>query len=210
MGKQTFIGMIIAVVFFITVVTPAAGAQSYTADQATDIQYSPAIITDDMPCTASIAVSTNSTMTRAEVLQERGVPGEGIDNARGLQKFFNNFSKMMERIRNRFHVREHEFSGGGISDNITATDNTTMTKSMVLKNKGVPGKGIDQAPGLQKPFNPNSNAANGVVDGNHFGVSDNETMNQSGIFNENEIPGTGNGKKPGPKKPHGNGQNTSD
>jgi uncharacterized repeat protein (TIGR01451 family) len=32
------------------------------------------------------------------------------------------------------------------------------TKSEVLKDRGVPGKGIDNAPGLQKPFNPKSQA----------------------------------------------------
>ncbi|MBM3176329.1 MAG: hypothetical protein FJZ93_11590 [Chloroflexi bacterium] len=34
-----------------------------------------------------------------------------------------------------------------------------MTKAQILKARGVPGKGIATAPGLQKPFNPNSNAA---------------------------------------------------
>jgi uncharacterized repeat protein (TIGR01451 family) len=34
-----------------------------------------------------------------------------------------------------------------------------MTKAEILKLSGVPGKGIDTAPGLQKQFNPNSNAA---------------------------------------------------
>jgi len=33
------------------------------------------------------------------------------------------------------------------------------TKSGILKDSGVPGKGLDTAPGLQKPFNPNSQAA---------------------------------------------------
>ena len=34
-----------------------------------------------------------------------------------------------------------------------------MTKAEILKLSGVPGKGIDTAPGLQKPFNPKSQAA---------------------------------------------------
>jgi len=34
-----------------------------------------------------------------------------------------------------------------------------MTKAQILKLLGVPGKGIDTAPGLQKPFNPKSQAA---------------------------------------------------
>ena len=32
------------------------------------------------------------------------------------------------------------------------------TKADILKDSGVPGKGLDKAPGLQKPFNPNSKA----------------------------------------------------
>ncbi len=34
-----------------------------------------------------------------------------------------------------------------------------MLKALILKLSGVPGKGIDKAPGLQKPFNPISQAA---------------------------------------------------
>ncbi len=34
-----------------------------------------------------------------------------------------------------------------------------LTKAGILKSSGVPGKGIDKAPGLQKPFNPNSQAS---------------------------------------------------
>ncbi|MBM3155622.1 MAG: hypothetical protein FJ008_09920 [Chloroflexi bacterium] len=45
----------------------------------------------------------------------------------------------------------------------TSSDNNSppqvMTKAQILKARGVPGKGIATAPGLQKPFNPNSNAA---------------------------------------------------
>ncbi|HEX75832.1 MAG TPA: DUF11 domain-containing protein [Dehalococcoidia bacterium] len=60
--------------------------------------------------------------------------------------------------------------GKDLSDNLlSATSNpvsvsltinkTLMTKAEVLKLSGVPGKGIDKAPGLQKPFNPKSKAA---------------------------------------------------
>jgi len=34
------------------------------------------------------------------------------------------------------------------------------TKADILKDSGVPGKGLEEAPGLQKPFNPNSQAGN--------------------------------------------------
>ena len=33
------------------------------------------------------------------------------------------------------------------------------SKADILKDSGVPGKGLDKAPGLQKPFNPNSQAS---------------------------------------------------
>jgi hypothetical protein len=36
---------------------------------------------------------------------------------------------------------------------------TLFWKRDILKQSGVPGKGIDKAPGLQKPFNPKSQAA---------------------------------------------------
>jgi len=38
-------------------------------------------------------------------------------------------------------------------------DKNLLTKSEVLQLSGVPGKGISKAPGLQKPFNPKSEAA---------------------------------------------------
>jgi len=39
------------------------------------------------------------------------------------------------------------------------TDKELLTKSQILQLSGVPGKGIINAPGLQKPFNPKSKAA---------------------------------------------------
>jgi uncharacterized repeat protein (TIGR01451 family) len=61
-----------------------------------------------------------------------------------------------------------------------------LTKAQVLKLRGVPGKGIDKAPGLQKPFNPNSHASENVSnkDGvgdpdknKHSEISENSTQN---------------------------------
>jgi len=39
------------------------------------------------------------------------------------------------------------------------SNNTVLTKARILQMRGVPGKGISHAPGLQKPFNPKSQAA---------------------------------------------------
>ena len=35
---------------------------------------------------------------------------------------------------------------------------SVITKADILKDSGIPGKGLENAPGLQKPFNPNSQA----------------------------------------------------
>ena len=54
----------------------------------------------------------------------------------------------------------------------TATDGFSLwtaslgTKAYILKESGVPGKGLDKAHGLQKPFNPKSKA------GEHAGKKD--------------------------------------
>jgi hypothetical protein len=41
---------------------------------------------------------------------------------------------------------------------LIVNQNPPTTKADILKNNGVPGKGIEHAPGLQKPFNPKSKA----------------------------------------------------
>jgi len=51
-----------------------------------------------------------------------------------------------------------------VTDNASASvsltiNKTLLTKAEILKLSRVPGKGIDTAPGLQKPFNPKSQAA---------------------------------------------------
>lgn len=50
--------------------------------------------------------------------------------------------------------------GNTVTDNVTASvPLNPMTKADILRYREVPGKGIDAAPGLQKPFNPKSQAA---------------------------------------------------
>jgi len=57
-----------------------------------------------------------------------------------------------------------------------------LTKAQVLKLSGVPGKGIDKAPGLQKPFNPNSQASENA--GKKDGVG-NPDKNKDSDISEN-------------------------
>jgi hypothetical protein len=53
-------------------------------------------------------------------------------------------------------------------------NNWLLFKAEILKLMGVPGKGIDKAPGLQKPFNPKSQAAE------HHGIgTDNVTQTET-------------------------------
>jgi len=47
----------------------------------------------------------------------------------------------------------------GYYDDFKLTVNSESIKSGVLINSGVPGKGLDTAPGQQKPFNPKSQAS---------------------------------------------------
>jgi hypothetical protein len=49
-------------------------------------------------------------------------------------------------------------TSSSVSVSLTINKNL-LTKSEVLRLSGVPGKGISKAPGLQKPFNPKSKAA---------------------------------------------------
>ena len=55
-----------------------------------------------------------------------------------------------------------------------------LTKAQVLTLSGVPGKGIDTAPGLQKPFNPNSQASEhaGKKEGKGY-LEQNQEKNQN-------------------------------
>jgi hypothetical protein len=58
------------------------------------------------------------------------------------------------RNRNQERLEEKNKVRAGQSDNVT------MNKADFLKQNGVPGAGIEKAPGLQKQFNPKSNAFN--------------------------------------------------
>ena len=85
--------------------------------------------------------------TKADVLKGNGVPGKGIDNAPGLQK----------------EIPNDNFAKGIAEETVDASlifEVVVETKADVLKGNGVPGKGIDNAPGLQKEI-PNDNFAKG-------------------------------------------------
>jgi hypothetical protein len=113
------------------------------------------------------ATSDNTTATKADVLKQRGVPGKGIDKAPGLQKQFNPNSNATAKVEIKKSL--HEFKNGAnrpSSDNSTSvspvSDNTTMTKAWIQQQRGVPGKGIAEAPGLQKAFDRKAGEQTGL------------------------------------------------
>lgn len=214
MKKWSILPVIAAVIIMMPVLSSGVAAQSITSNNSGSLIGEISIPSDNLQYFAGDVLSDNGTMTRAEILQQKGVPGKGIDNAPGLKKFFNSLSQAMERIRNKFRFRAQEQNmpkpGFGNSDNTTATDNTTMNKVDILKERGVPGKGIEEAPGLQKPFNPNSNAGVKTQNKNQekvkeknkeqTGNSDNVTMNKADILIESGVPGGGINEAPGLQK----------
>jgi hypothetical protein len=65
-----------------------------------------------------------------------------------------------------------------------------LFKAEILKMMGVPGKGIDHAPGLQKPFNPKSQAAEHAGKKNHSNQPESEGPEQL-QYREEENEGNG-------------------
>jgi hypothetical protein len=224
MKKWSILPVIVAITVIMPVFSSGVAAQSITAYNSGPLSQELSLPSDNLHSSAGYTMSDNGTMTRGEILKQEGVPGKGIDNATGLRKFFNSISQAMERIRNKFRRRVQEQNmpqpGFGNSDNVTVTDNTTMNKAEILKERGVPGKGIEEAPGLQKPFNPNSNAADKMQNRNQekvkeknkeqSGNSDNVTMNKADVLIESGVPGQGVNTAPGLQKKYNPKSNASD
>lgn len=100
---------------------------------------------------------------------------------------------------------------------VTSTDNATITgipassssfinkwllfKAEILKLLGVPGKGIDKAPGLQKPFNPKSQAGARIANTDNVTQTDNITQTKAEILELRGVPGKGIETAPGLQKP---------
>jgi hypothetical protein len=94
-------------------------------------------------------------------------------------------------IVNTANVTGADRLGNSLTGSDTATVSLTiiskdlLSKFEILKLSGVPGKGIEKAPGLQKPFNPKSQAAE------HAGKKDNSnTPEQLQIREQVENQGT--------------------
>lgn len=122
---------------------------TYTVNNTGDVTIDNLVLTDSMLGTISLTSTTlnpgeSLTATASYMVTTDDLPGP-ITNTATIQ-------------------------GKDPNDNtISATSNIVkvfltinkelLTKSQILKLSGVPGKGISKAPGLQKPFNPKSRAA---------------------------------------------------
>lgn len=85
----------------------------------------------------------------------------------------------------------------GVVTVTTSIIKSLLNRAEILKLSGVPGKGIDTAPGLQKPFNPNSQAGEhaGKKDGKgNMNTEQSQEMDGSGQDQDvNKNNGKGNG-----------------
>lgn len=85
-----------------------------------------------------------------------------------------------------------------------------LTKAGILKSTGVTGKGIDQAPGLQKPFNPNSQASQhaGKKDGQgELEQNQNQQMSGTNAQNQEQEMNAGGGQDSGQEMNNNDQQN---
>jgi hypothetical protein len=90
-------------------------------------------------------------------------------------------------IVNKATVKGTDPTGKKVTASATATVSINKTfpwKRDILKQSGIPGKGIEKAPGLQKPFNLKSQAAE------HAGKKDKPTPEQLQIRESVENQGT--------------------
>jgi hypothetical protein len=83
-------------------------------------------------------------------------------------------------------------TNNGDDDEDNHSDNRTRADH--LRDRGVPGKGIDHAPGLQKPFNPNSHGGGHESDNRTSDHDDNGGNGHGNSNNNNNGNGHDNGK----------------
>lgn len=95
----------------------------------------------------TLAVSGNITVTKTHLISTSDFPGplENTATVTGIVASSNN-------------VTVTASASASVSLTAIENENPPITKADFLKMRGVPGKGIEHAPGLQKPFNPKSKA----------------------------------------------------
>jgi uncharacterized repeat protein (TIGR01451 family) len=128
---------------------------TYNVSNTGAVEIKDISLTDD-PLGNIALLSDNVTVTRLD-------PGESIIAKATYTVVFDDLRA--GSIKNTATVTGTDPNGKAITANSGKVEVSTnvfislMTKAGILKASGVPGKGIDKAPGLQKPFNPNSQAS---------------------------------------------------
>lgn len=128
---------------------------TYTITNNGDVEISNPILTDNKLGVIPL-VSDNITITSLK-------PGEEITVTATYKVIFSNL--LAGSIKNIATITGNDANNNpvsGSSEEVVVTTNifkNLLTKAQILILGGVPGKGIENAPGLQKPFNPNSQAS---------------------------------------------------
>lgn len=113
----------------------------------------------------SLGVGDNATGTVIYAVQESDLPGPLHLNlvAAGIEAAGDNITAVasysVELKANNADDEEDDEEEDVDGDEDMDNDDAAPTKAQILKSRGVPGKGIDHAPGLQKPFNRHMRAA---------------------------------------------------
>jgi len=100
-------------------------------------------------------------------------PGENVTAIATYRVAFGDL--LAGSVKNIATVTGTDANGNSISENSSVVEVSTsiikalLTRAQILRLSGVPGKGIDHAPGLQKPFNANSQADDHAGQKNHQG-----------------------------------------
>lgn len=201
MRKRSIFSVAVIVVALMAVFSPGVAAQSIYVNDASAAGDAE-LLTDNGNNYHSTGpvYSDNEKPDNGDSQGDPGNSGKGADNPHRFHKFFDAMSRTMERFRNIFRERERHGDDPGFSDNITWSDNTTRPKSDILKERGVHGKGIDEALGQQKPFNPNNGIRRPFISDN-ITSSDNFTRPKGEILKEYGVPGKGIDTAPGQQKP---------
>jgi uncharacterized repeat protein (TIGR01451 family) len=147
---------------------------TYTITNTGNVPLSNVTLADDK--IPEVSLSDNVTLA----------PGESV-TATGTHTVSIGDFLMKSTIVNTADVTGVDPQGKLVTASDTATVSISKTlfwKRDILQQSGVPGKGIEKAPGLQKPFNPKSQAAE------HAGKKDKPTPEQLQIRESVENQGT--------------------
>ena len=169
MKKQFFFATVLAVLVLvfsvgaINAVTPSTNDINRTKDWAHVDEVSKDVgeITLQFTSTRSF-YSCFEYRTDGDTSQMISPDNYNLDITDGLYPFVSTFNTtVIKTIHANEYVEIRMVFGAETDERFDWTRFDVLpapTKSDILMNSGVPGKGLENAPGLDKPFNPNSQA----------------------------------------------------